>query len=374
VGFFIAKHPNTPFSSLAPKHHAPSFVAHKKPPIHEPAECVSAQNISIMTIEQINTLKQRVLANGRITEQEALALAETSNKEAFYQAADHIREHFVGRRIDMCSIMNAQSGKCPEDCKWCSQSKFYKTGVETYDLVSVEQGLKLALENDSKGVNRFSLVTSGRALHHNKVKEACKIYAEIGKKSNIGLCASMGLLRTPDLQLLKNVGVEHYHCNIETAPSHFKNVCTTHTFEEKRRTIREAQALGMKICSGGIIGMGETMEQRIEMAFTLWEIGADSIPINILNPIEGTPLQGSMTLTDEEVLTTIALFRFINPTAHLRFAGGRNLIAHIQEKALSSGISAALVGDYLTTLGSNIDQDKAMFEKMGRSSELKVLS
>lgn len=320
-----------------------------------------------MTIAQIETLKERVLVGGHITEQEAKALADTTEKETLYAAADQIREHFVGRRIDMCSIMNAQSGKCPEDCKWCSQSKFYKTGVETYDLVSVADGLKLALENRSKGVNRFSLVTSGRALHHNKVKEACKIYEEIGNKSDIGLCASMGLLRTPDLQLLKDVGVEHYHCNIETAPSHFSKVCTTHTFEEKRRTIREAQDVGLKICSGGIIGMGENMDQRIEMAFTLRELGADSIPINILNPIEGTPLQGSMQLTDDEVLVSIALFRFINPTAHLRFAGGRNLISHIQEKALSVGISAALVGDYLTTLGSNIDQDKEMFEKMGRS-------
>lgn len=319
-----------------------------------------------MTIEQIEALKQRVLANGHITEAEAHELAATDQKEALYAAADQIREHFVGRRIDMCSIMNAQSGRCPEDCKWCSQSKFYNTGVAEYDLVSVADGLKLALENRGKGVNRFSLVTSGRALHHRKVAEACKIYEEIGKQSDIGLCASMGLLRTPDLQLLKNVGVEHYHCNIETAPSHFRQVCTTHTFEEKRRTIREAQEVGLKICSGGIIGMGETMAQRIEMAFTLRELEVDSIPINILNPIEGTPLQGSMTLTDDEVLVTIALFRFINPKAHLRFAGGRNLIAHIQEKALNAGISAALVGDYLTTLGSNIDQDKQMFGKLGR--------
>ena len=223
----------------------------------------------------------------------------------------------------------------------------------------------MAAENQNQGVNRFSLVTSGRALHHTKVAKACHIYKEIKKQNPIHLCASMGLLRKPELEQLKEAGVEHYHCNIETAPSHFQELCSTHTFEEKERTIAEAKEVGLKICSGGIIGMGETMEQRIEMAFKLAEMEVDSIPLNILNPIEGTPLKDSMPLTDEEVLTTIALFRFINPKAHLRFAGGRNLIAHIQQKALRSGISAALVGDYLTTIGTNISQDKVMFQEAG---------
>ena len=227
----------------------------------------------------------------------------------------------------------------------------------------------MARENSRQGVEHFSLVTSGRALKPKQVQEACKIYEAIGKESEIALCASMGLLRKPELQKLKEAGVGRYHCNVETAPSHFPNLCTTHTFEEKQRTIREAQEVGMKICSGGIFGMGESMAQRIEMAFALREMNIDSIPINILNPIEGTPLAGSAPLSDDEILVTIALFRFINPTAHLRFAGGRNLIFHIQEKALSAGVSAALVGDYLTTLGASVEQDKAMFKRLGRSGE-----
>lgn len=319
-----------------------------------------------MHIEQIEALKARVLADGQISQDEALALAETAEKETLYAAADQIRAHFIGNGIDLCSIMNAQSGRCSEDCKWCSQSRHFKTGVAEYKLVSVEEGLKLALENRSQGVGRFSLVTSGRALKPKQVLEACKIYEAIGKHSDIALCASMGLLRKPELQKLKDAGVGRYHCNIETAPSHFPSLCTTHTFEEKQRTIREAQELGMKICSGGIFGMGETMAQRIEMAFALREMAIDSIPINVLHPIEGTPLQGSAPLSDDEILVSIALFRFINPKAHLRFAGGRNLIAHIQEKALSAGVSAALVGDYLTTLGASIEQDKAMFQRIGR--------
>lgn len=322
-----------------------------------------------MNIEQIEALKTRVLAGGQITQEEALALSETDEKETLYTAADQIRAHFSGRKIDMCSIMNAQSGRCSEDCKWCSQSRHFKTGVPEYNLVSEEEGVKMAQENSRQGVGRFSLVTSGRALKPKQVLQASKIYQAIRKQCDIALCASMGLLRTPELQQLKDAGVERYHCNIETAPSYFPTLCTTHTFEEKQRTIREAQALGMKICSGGIFGMGESMAQRVEMAFALREMEIDSIPINILNPIEGTPLAGSAPLSDDEILVSIALLRFINPTAHLRFAGGRNLIFHIQEKALSAGVSAALVGDYLTTLGASVEQDKIMFQRLGRGEE-----
>lgn len=321
-----------------------------------------------MNTEQIEALKTRILAGGHITCDEALHLAETPEKETLYAAADEIRAHFIGDAIDTCSIMNAQSGRCSEDCKWCSQSRRFKTGVPEYPLVSDAEAVKMAQENSDNGVGRFSLVTSGRALKPKQVEAACQLYQAIRKAAPIGLCASMGLLRTPELQKLKDAGVERYHCNIETAPSHFPKLCTTHTFEEKQRTLREARAAGMKICSGGIFGMGETMAQRIEMAFALREMEVDSIPINILNPIEGTPLQGSAPLTDDEILVSIALFRFINPAANLRFAGGRNLISHIQEKALRAGISAALVGNYLTTLGASIEQDRAMFQRLGRSA------
>ena len=322
-----------------------------------------------MNNAQIDVLKDRVLAGGQITQDEALALSAAVDKEALYAAADQIRAHFMGRSIDLCAIMSAQSGRCAEDCEWCSQSRRFKTGVEEYPLVSEEEGVEMALANSRQGVGRFSLVTSGRALKPKQVQQACNIYTAIGKKSTIRLCASMGLLRKPELQKLKDAGVERYHCNIETAASHFPSLCSTHTFEDKLRTIRDAQSIGMKVCSGGIFGMGETLAQRIEMAFALREIGVDSIPVNILNPIEGTPLYGSKPLSDEDVLVSIALFRFINPTAHLRFAGGRNLISQIQEKALCAGVSAALVGDYLTTLGASIEQDKAMFKRLGRDTE-----
>jgi biotin synthase len=318
-----------------------------------------------MTELNLNDLKAAALDGHLVTTNEALWLADYADKESLYAAADEIRAFFMGTKMDLCTIMNARSGECTEDCKWCAQSKFYNTGIGNYELVGEDESVALAVENRQKGVERFSLVTSGRALSNSNVKKACSIYRAISQKSDIHLCASMGLLSFDALKQLKSAGVEHYHCNIETAPSLFSSLCTTHTFEEKVNTIKAARDAGLLICSGGIIGMGETMEQRIEMAIALQQLEVNSIPINILNPIEGTPLSGNQMLSDEEILTTIALFRFINPRAHIRFAGGRNLIAHIQSKALRAGVSAALVGDYLTTIGTNIDEDKVLFQSAG---------
>lgn len=314
----------------------------------------------------INDLREKVLSGVQINQEEALALSIHPDKETLYAAADAIREHFVGRKFDMCSIQNAKSGRCSEDCKWCSQSAHFKTGVEEYDLVDKTLALDTARMNASQGINRYSLVTSGRAIDNKKLDELCSIYREIKRETDLHVCASMGLLTKDQLSKLKDAGIEHYHCNLETAPSYFAQLCTTHTIEDKLQTISWARELGIGICSGGIIGMGESLEQRIELAFALRDAGADSIPLNVLNPIEGTPLQGSSPLSDEEILTAIALFRFINPRAHLRFAGGRNLISpQTQAKALHSGISAALVGDYLTTLGSKVKEDKDMFVAAG---------
>ncbi len=313
----------------------------------------------------VNDLKQRVLAGGTITEKEALWLLHEADKEELYQAANEIRLRFKGNEMEMCSIMNAKSGKCTQDCKWCSQSMFHKTNVEEYELVDLKQAEKQAKENAEKGVNKFSLVTSGRSISNKNLDQLCGVYKNIQKTTPIHLCASMGLLNLSQLEKLKEAGVEHYHCNIETAPSFFPKVVTSHTMEEKIRTIRFAQQLGMGVCSGGIIGMGETPEQRVEMAFTLKELEIESIPINILMSVEGAALKVEEPISDEEILTTFALFRFINPTANIRLAGGRSLIAHIQDKALAAGVSAALVGDYLTTIGTNINQDKEIFQNAG---------
>ncbi len=313
----------------------------------------------------IQEVKKRILQGGAITLDEAHAFAKLENKNELYAAADEIRMHFKGDFMEMCSIMNAKSGKCTQNCKWCSQSMFHNTNVEEYELVDLNEAELLAEESASKGVYRFSLVTSGRAISNSNLDKLCGVYKSIQRKTPIHLCASMGLLNRSQLNKLKDAGVGHYHCNIETAPSYFKEVCTSHTMEDKIRTIKAAREAGMGICSGGIIGMGETMEQRIEMAFTLSDLEIESIPINVLMPVEGTELSEAKALTDDEILTTFALFRLINPTANIRLAGGRSLISHIQEKALKAGVSAALVGDYLTTIGTNILQDKELFEAAG---------
>ncbi len=314
----------------------------------------------------VTELKNKVLGGYALTYEEGVALTQLSNKEELYQAADEIRAHFCGNKMDLCSITNAKSGKCSEDCKWCSQSAHHKTNVEEYEVVDRAVALKEAKENDANGVKRQSLVTSGKRVSDKTLDNLLPIYKEIREKTKMGTCASMGLITETQMRRLQEeAGIDHYHCNIETAPSFFAQVCSTHTMEEKIETINIAHKLGIRVCSGGIIGLGETMEQRVEMAATLRDLKVQSIPINILMPVKGTPMENNPMLTEEEIMTTIAVFRFINPKANLRFAGGRMQIKDYQHKALRAGINAALTGNYLTTTGSQTADDLRDFKAAG---------
>ncbi len=310
-------------------------------------------------------LEQRIKEGYRMEYGEAVELERQTPHEALWAMAGRLRTHFLGDGFDTCSIINARSGRCSENCKWCSQSRFHRTQVDVYPLIGAGEALELAAHNAAKGVRRFSLVTSGRTLSDTDLEKACGIYEELGRKVKIGLCASMGLLTSAQLRRLKEAGVERYHCNLESAPSYFPELCTTHTTEEKIQTLRRAREAGLELCSGGIIGMGESMAQRIELAVTLRDLEIRSIPLNILNPIPGTPLENMPRLTDDEVLTTAALFRIVNPQAHIRLAGGRPLIAHLFPRLLHCGVSASIVGDMLTTTGSDIDTDKEVLKKEG---------
>lgn len=315
----------------------------------------------------IKELKEKILNGYRITFKEAIALSKVENKEELYEHANELRKHFCGNDFDLCSITNAKSGRCSEDCKWCSQSAHYKALVEEYDMVDVNTAVDMAVNSATKGVKRHSLVTSGRTVSERTLEKLLFVYEKIKEKTDIQLCASMGLLSKEQLLKLRLAGVKKYHCNLETAPSFFSNLVRTHTIEEKIETIKAAQEVGMEVCSGGIMGMGESMEQRIEMAFLLRDLNIDSIPINILNPMPGTPLEKAKPLSEEEILTTIAVYRYISPEAWLRFAGGRMQIKSFQHKALKAGINAAITGDYLTSTGANINDDLVEFRKVGYS-------
>jgi len=317
-----------------------------------------------MNLDEI--LKRILEQNGEASYSEAVELTRYPQKDLLYAAANSIREKFCGNKLDTCSIVNARSGKCSEDCKWCAQSAKHKTGIETYPIKDESEVLDCALQNDIKGVKRFSLVTSGRKVEKAEMEKFCKMYKSIHEKTGLKLCASMGLIGKEEMLMLKEAGVSRYECNLETASSFFPELCTTHTSEEKKATLRLAKECGMEICSGGIIGMGESMEQRVELACELRELGVKSVPINILNPIKGSALENAKPLSEEEILTTMAVFRFVLPDAFIRFAGGRiNMSGTLQKKALQSGINASLVGGLLTTPGSNINEDYEMFKDLG---------
>lgn len=316
-------------------------------------------------MESVSGLEKKIEEGYRPDYDEALSLMRSLSLEDLCALAHALRLRYQGKRVDMCSIMNARSGKCGEDCKWCSQSRFHHTDIEVYPLVDAEAALREAVHNASKGVSRFSLVTSGRTLSSADTERICAIYRRIGSECPIKLCASLGLLNREQLFQLKESGVTRYHCNLETAPSYFPQLCTTHTIEEKLQTIEWAREVGLEICSGGIIGMGESEEQRVEFALAIRQTGAVSIPVNILNPIPGTRLAGMPPLKDEEVIRAVAMIRILNPEASVRLAGGRSRIKAVEPELFRCGISGSIVGDLLTTTGSDIDTDKAMFLRLG---------
>ncbi|MFD3156976.1 biotin synthase BioB [Haloimpatiens sp. FM7330] len=317
----------------------------------------------------IEKLEKQIYEGKSIDFNEAIELSKVEDLDKLFEGANRIREKCMGNKVELCSIINAKSGRCSEDCKYCAQSCHYNTNVDEYELIDFNKALKRAKENEEHGVHRFSLVTSGRALQGNDFEKLLDIYKKLKVNTNLKLCGSFGILTYENLKKLKEVGMEAFHHNLETSREYFNKICSTHTYEDRIKTIKNAQKAGLKVCSGGIIGMGETMVDRINMAIDLQKLNIKSIPINILTPIKGTPLENRERLSYEEILKTIAIFRFINPNAYIRYAGGRGQLQDFGKKGFMSGINAALTGNYLTTTGNNIEDDIHMIKSLGLEVE-----
>ena len=312
-------------------------------------------------------LAQEIINGRRITRADDLSLFLTCDLKELCEGADRIREYFIGDKVDLCSIINGRSGRCPEDCKYCAQSAHHHTDCEVYDFLPEEKILEACEMNEREGVDRFSIVTSGRALTGEEFEKAIHAYETMHRKYKIDLCASMGFLNEEQLHRLHEAGVTSYHHNIETSRRNFPNICTTHTYDQKIETLKKVKAEGMCACSGGIIGMGETWDDRLDMAVSLAELGIDSIPINALMPIKGTPLENLPRLTEDEILRTIAFFRYINPEANIRLAAGRALLTNDGEIAFCSGASATITGNMLTTAAcASIRSDRQMLKNLNR--------
>ncbi len=306
------------------------------------------------------------IINGyKITKSIVMSTLYDLDTETLCDGANTLREHFCDNKASLCSIISGKTGHCSEDCKFCAQSANNSSCIEKTDFVPLKKILEDAKYHFERGVHRYSIVTVGKALSDDDFEKAIKAYDAIKKYCNINLCASHGLLDYDHFMRLKEAGVTRYHCNLETSERYFKDICSTHTYEDKINTIKSAKKAGLEICSGGIIGMGETMEDRIDMAFTLSNLEVNSIPINVLIPIKGTKMENQTSLSHEEILRTIALFRYINPSAEIRLAAGRISMNDFGKSAFLSGANATITGDMLTTNGTNIEYDKRLLQNIG---------
>lgn len=317
--------------------------------------------------DPLQTALEKALRGVPATVEEALELDRIYSTDELCDAADEVRRRWCGDTVDTCSIANARSGRCSEDCKWCAQSARHHTGIAEYDIIPDGEAVDMARSNSERGVRRFSLVTSGRKVAPGDIERFCSIYRHLAENTPIYLCASMGLLTLDELKRLKEAGVRRYHCNLETSSDFFPSLCSTHTHEDKLRTIAWAREAGLEICSGGIIGMGENMRQRLTMVSEAREAGAVSVPVNILSPIKGTALENTPLIGENEIARSVALMRFIAPKVTLRFAGGRaRLSEKMTERILRGGMNGSLVGDMLTTIGNSIEDDYALYARIGR--------
>lgn len=309
--------------------------------------------------KNLTQYEQKACSGELLTRDELLELSEAP-LNALTAAANRIRKVRCGSNFDICSISNIKSGRCPENCAFCAQSSHWQANPAVYPLISVDDAVAQANHDAEAGVHRFSLVASGQRLSAREVEQVALTIAAIKSKVGISVCASLGLLSQDEFATLASAGLERVHNNLETARSFFPHICTTHAYDDKLCAIKAAHAAGLEVCSGGIIGMGESRADRIDLALEIRATQAVSVPLNVLNPIANTPLENTRFLGDDEVLRTVALFRFALPDTSLRLAGGRILLRESGRDCLRAGANALISGDMLTTSGFTIASDRAL--------------
>lgn len=313
----------------------------------------------------IQELKTRILNGGMISREEALALYEAPLEE-LCSAARQIQLHFCQNRFDLCTIINGKSGRCPENCRFCAQSAYSSSSAEEYPLLDADTIVQEAGRNHRQGVPRFSIVTSGRQLNDREVDRMCLAIQRIRKETGCLVCASFGLLDQSQYEKLKEAGVTRIHNNLETSRSNFPNVCTTHTFDQKLAAHKSRpRPPGLQCAAAGSWAWARTPEDQVDMALSLRELGIRSVPVNMLNPIPGTPLGHLAPLTGDQMRRIVAVFRFLLPDAFIRLAGGRGLLPDKGRSCFLSGANAAISGDMLTTSGISTAADLQMLSELG---------
>jgi len=322
----------------------------------------------------LQNLTKRILSGGTATRRDAEKIASLSEQQDILMLAAHanvLRRHFTGSRIQLCAIVNAKSGRCSEDCIFCAQSSRYRTKARYYPLLAADDISAHARAAQEQGAGHFSIVTSGKGVSNpRELQKLCDAVAAVAQCAPLIPCASLGVLRECELVQLQEAGLRRYHHNLETARSHFHTVCTTHSYEARVQTIRRAQEAGLEVCAGGVLGMGETPQQRVELAITLRELQVESVPLNFLNPIPGTPAARYGLLKPLAILAAISLFRFILPEREIRICGGRETgLGTLQPLMYIAGASGTMVGNYLTTSGRDPAADVQEIADLGLSIE-----
>jgi biotin synthase len=315
----------------------------------------------------LNSILNKATDGSALSKDEALAVAHLEGPEVFdlFSAANRLRDRFRGRIADLCSIVSAKTGACQEDCSYCAQSRLSSAEIKSHPLVEKETLIERAKAAKERGVKRFCIVTGGRRTTGRELEE---IAGMIGAISKIGLlpCATLGLLGPDELAALKDAGLHRYHHNVETSRRFFPEICTTHTYDQKIMTIRAVKSASLSLCSGGIFGMGESWEDRVDMALELRELGVDSVPINFLVPIKGTPLENQQPLSPIEALKIISLFRLLLPDKEIRICGGRvQTLGEFNSFVFAAGADGLLTGDCLTTEGRTFEDDLRLVEQYG---------